>query len=68
MFFGSLKHQNILFKHLFEQLDEERIIKLDEETINELLEVNEEQYLIKSKQPRIINTNEEVEKHLLSYW
>jgi hypothetical protein len=42
MFFGSLKHQNTLFKHLFQQLEEERISKLDEETINEIMEVNEE--------------------------
>lgn len=48
LFFGSLKMQITLFKHLFEQLKEKRITTLDEHIISELLEANEEQYLLKS--------------------
>lgn len=68
LFFGSLKMQITLFKHLFEQLKEKRITTLDEHIISELLEANEEQYLLKSQCPRILNAVGEAENRLMAFW
>ena len=68
LFFGSLKIHITLFKHLFEQLKEKRIMALDDNIISELLEANEEQYLLKSQCPRILNAAGEAENRLMAFW
>ena len=54
MYFGGLKNQIILFKHMFSQMQEKRLTKLDEAEIERLLLVNEQEYQNQSRQPRIV--------------
>ena len=57
-FFGGLKNQVLLFKHLFAMVEELKINKLDSDTIAELLRVNDTEFAERRQAPKKITVND----------